>query len=183
MDNASILAVAGVAALVGLAGCGGTSADTGGTGGIPGDKGFVEYRPAGQQYAIEVPEGWTRTETADTATFTDKLNTITVTLGSSLAAPTTADGTAALAALAGATPGFAAGSVSTVPRRGGTALLVTYRADAPADPVTGKIVNDDVERYEFWHDRRLLIVTLAGPYGSDNLAPWRTVTDSVRWLD
>ncbi|MER7009046.1 hypothetical protein ABT297_39210 [Dactylosporangium sp. NPDC000555] len=180
MGSASLRAVAGIAALLGLAGCGGAGGDTGG---IPGNKGFVEYRPAGEEYAIKVPEGWTRTEIGDTATFTDRLNTITVTLASSAAAPTTADGTAELDALAGGTPGFAAGPVSTVQRRGGTALLVTYRADAPADPVTGRIVNDDVERYEFWYDRQLLIVTLAGPYGSDNVDPWRTVTDSVRWLD
>ncbi|MFG2041726.1 hypothetical protein [Dactylosporangium sp. NPDC048998] len=183
MGKASLLAAAGVAALIGLAGCGGAGGDTGGAGDIPDNRAFGEYRPVGEQYAVKVPEGWARTEIGDTATFTDKLNTITVTLGSSPAAPTTADGTAALDALAGKTPGFAAGSVSTVQRRSGTALLITYRADAPADPVTGKIVNDDVERYEFWHDRQLLTVTLAGPHGADNIDPWRTVTDSVRWLN
>lgn len=36
-------------------------------------------------------------------------------------------------------------------RTAGPVLLVIYRADAAPDPVTGKVVNDDVERYWYWH--------------------------------
>ncbi|MEV4509190.1 hypothetical protein AB0K00_09570 [Dactylosporangium sp. NPDC049525] len=172
-----------VAALV-LSGCGqgGGTPDAGGAGDIPDNQAFVEYRPANNRYAIKVPEGWARTESADAATFTDKLNTVTVVLGSRATAPDAAAGTADLDALRGTTAGFSPGKVSVVDRNAGKALLVTYRADAPADPVTGKVVNDDVERYQFWQSSSLLTVTLAGPHGADNVDPWRTVTDSVRWL-
>lgn len=183
MGKVSPLAAAGVAAVFGLAGCGGGSGDDPGRAAdVSGTLGYVEYRPAGNQYTVKVPAGWARTETGDTATFTDKLNTIMVTLGTSPDPPSTADGAAALDALAARTPGFVAGTVSTVERSAGTAVLITYRADAPADPMTGAVVNDDVERYEFWHHMSLLTVTLAGPHGVDMVDSWWTVTDSLRWL-
>ena len=53
--------------------------------------------------------------------------------------------------------------------------------DAPADPVTGKVVHDAVERYEFWRAGTEAILTLSGPVGADNVDPWRIVTDSFRW--
>src|SRR5689334_3497297 len=186
MRTLKVAVVVGVVAVAGLTGCGhrsgGEGGDAGGAGDIPDNQVFIEYRPQGNRYSIKVPEGWARTETADSATFTDKLNTITVVLGSRSAAPDVAAGTADLAAMASGTPGFSPGNVSLVRRSAGQALLVTYRADAPPDPVTGKVVNDDVERYQFWQNQALLTVTLAGPHGADNVDPWRTVTDSVRWL-
>jgi hypothetical protein len=60
-------------------------------------------------------------------------------------------------------------------------VLVTYGADAAADPVTGKVVHDDVERYAFWKDGKEVVLTLSGPAGSDNVDPWRVVTDSFGW--
>ncbi|GAA4244808.1 hypothetical protein [Dactylosporangium darangshiense] len=176
------LAALATAAAVTLAGCGGSGTPTaGGNGDIPDNQAFVEYRPAGGEYAIKVPEGWARAESGDTVTFTDKLNTITVTLATG-GAPDVPAGQAELAALGAKTAGFTAGTVSVLERPAGQALLVTYRADAPPDPVTGNVVNDDVERYEYWHaPSTLLTVTLAAPHGADTVDAWRTVTDSVRW--
>lgn len=184
MRTISMFAALTAAAVLALAGCGATSApDTGGAGDIPDNQAFVDYRPAGGQYSLKVPEGWARAESGDTVTFTDKLNTITVTLGTATNAPDAPAGQAELTALAGKTSGFTAGTATVVERPAGQVLLVTYRADAAPDPVTGKVVNDDVESYEYWHaPSGLLTVTLAGPHGADNVDPWRTVTDSVRWL-
>jgi hypothetical protein len=60
-------------------------------------------------------------------------------------------------------------------------VLATYRADSSPDPVTGKVVHDDVERYELWRSGTTAVVTLASPKGSDNVDPWRKVTDSFTW--
>jgi len=68
-----------------------------------------------------------------------------------------------------------------VTRNAGPAVLIVYRANSPADPVTGKTVRQDVERYEFWHAGKLAVVTLSSPQGSDNVDPWRKVTDSFAW--
>ena len=59
--------------------------------------------------------------------------------------------------------------------------MITYRADADPDPVTGKVVHDDVERYEFWKAGKTVILALSGPQGADNVDPWRIVTDSLAW--
>ncbi|GGM50181.1 lipoprotein [Dactylosporangium sucinum] len=178
-----MLATLATVAALALAGCGHSAApDAGGAGDIPDNQAFVAYHPAGAQYSIKVPEGWSRSESGGTATFTDKLNTITVTLGAAASAPDIAAGQAELAALRNTTSGFTPGQVSMEQRTAGPVLLIRYRADADPDPVTGKVVNDDVERYEYWHSPAdLLTVTLAGPHGADNVDPWRTVTDSVRW--
>jgi hypothetical protein len=78
---------------------------------------------------------------------------------------------------------FALREVTTVTRAGaGTAVLVRYRADGAPDPVTGKSVRDDVERYEFWRDGTEAVLALSGAQGADNVDPWKTVSDSFRWL-
>jgi hypothetical protein len=71
--------------------------------------------------------------------------------------------------------------VSQVARAAGPAVRVTYRAASVPDAVTGKRVLEDVERYEFWHGGKLAAVTLSSPHGSDNVDPWRKVTDSFSW--
>jgi hypothetical protein len=47
--------------------------------------------------------------------------------------------------------------------------------------VTGKSVTEAVERYAFWRGGREVVLTLSGPMGSDNVDPWRKITDSFRW--
>jgi hypothetical protein len=77
---------------------------------------------------------------------------------------------------------FSLQKVQVVQRKGGQAVLVTYRADSPVDPVTGKVVPDAFERYEFHHAGTVAVLTLSGPVKADNVDPWRTVSDSFRWL-
>jgi hypothetical protein len=150
-------------------------------GDIPDNQVYVPFSPATKLFRISVPEGWGRSEQGPVVTFADKLNSIRVESSNAGAAPTEATERADLARLGSTMAGFTAGKVSTVTRKGGRALLVTYRANAAADPVTGKTVSDDVERYRFFRAGHLVTVTLAGPHGADNVDPWRTVTDSFRW--
>jgi hypothetical protein len=72
--------------------------------------------------------------------------------------------------------------VSTVDRRSGKAVRITYLAAAKKDPVTGKTRTNAVERYLFFHNGREAVVTLSGPKGADNVDPWKIVTDSLRWV-
>jgi hypothetical protein len=113
--------------------------------------------------------------------FTDKLNTVQAQWSARAAAPTTDTARAEIASIKAATSHFSGGTVEQARRHAGTAVLTRYRADAPSDAVTGKVRNDDVERYEFWHAGQLVTLTLAGPHGADNVDPWRIVTDSFRW--
>jgi hypothetical protein len=155
--------------------------ETNDAGDIPDNQVFVPYSPDSQVFTVKVPEGWSRVAAAGAVVFDGKLNRIRIELTARSSAPTEATIRAEVAAIGATTTGFKPVSVQTTDRRAGKALLAKYRADAAADPVTGKVVNDDVERYEFWHSGQLLTLTLSGPHGADNVDPWRIVTDSVRW--
>ena len=68
-------------------------------------------------------------------------------------APTVPSGQAELTAIrASAATGFAPGEVTTVQRQAGSAVLITYQADSAPNSVTGKVVSQDVQRYEFWNN-------------------------------
>jgi hypothetical protein len=151
-------------------------------GDIPDDQVFVRYRPPGAPFSVKVPEGWARTSQGGVVSFTDKLNTIRLQAQPAPAAPTVASARQAeLPAIRAASRHLERVAVGRATRKAGTAVLITYRADAPPDPVTGKVVHDAVERYEFWRGGTSAILTLAGPVGADNVDPWRIVTDSLAW--
>jgi hypothetical protein len=158
--------------------------ETNPAGDIPDNQVFVDYSPPSGGFTVKVPEGWARGGKGSAVTFTDKLNSVTMQSAAAPSAPTAASAASGeLPAIRAAAHNFEPGTVTTVRRRAGPALLLTYRADSAADPVTGKVVRDAVERYEFWNPatRTEAVLTLAGPVGADNVDPWRTVTDSFRW--
>jgi hypothetical protein len=129
-----------------------------------------------------VPEGWARTQATGLVSFTDKLNTITLTTVKA-AAPTPASAQATeVPRLRGSLRNFVLTSVGPVTRPAGTGVLIKYDAASQPDPVTGKVYTDEIERYEFYRGGVVAIVTLSGPQGADNVDPWRTVTESLRWL-
>jgi hypothetical protein len=152
------------------------------TGDIPDNQVFVAYTPPAGGFSFKVPEGWARSESGGAVVFTDKLNSIRMETIDTATAPTVASVTQTdLPPIRAAAKNFEAGAVKMVTRRSGPAVLATYRADAPPNPVTGKVVHDDIERYEFWRAGKAVILTLAGPKGADNVDPWRIVTDSFGW--
>lgn len=151
-------------------------------GDIPDNQAFVAYTPPAGGFSVKVPEGWARTEEGGSVTFTDKLNSVRIMSLNSPTAPTVESATRdELPALRAGTASFEAGKVSAVTRSAGPGVLITYRADSLPDSVTGKVIRQDVERYEFWRAGRAVVLTLSGPQGADNVDPWRTVTDSLRW--
>ena len=161
---------------------GAAATETNPAGDIPDNQAFVDFRPTDGGYSVVIPEGWARTEGAAGTVFTDKYNTITVNAGADPSAPTVESVQASeVPQIQAASTGYQPGSVSTVQRTAGTAVLITYRADSPPSPVTGKVAALEVEQYEFWRAGTRVMLTLSAPVGSDNVDPWRTVTDSFRW--
>jgi len=71
--------------------------------------------------------------------------------------------------------------IDSVTRTAGVAIRIVYDATSDTDPVTGKTVTLEVERYLFWRTGTLVSLTLSSPKGSDNVDPWKTVTDSLVW--
>ena len=193
---AALAAVAAIVAIA-VAGCGASSSSGGGqaaksvnpngaevnpAGDIPDNQAFVPYAPPGGGYAVNVPEGWSRSASGGAVTFTDKLNAIRLESRSARSPLTVrAARSSELPKLASSVEGFKLGRVSTVARRAGAAVRITYLADAKSNPVTGKAGQDAVERYVFFHRGTEAILTLSGPKGADNVDPWKIVTDSVTW--
>ena len=149
-------------------------------GDIPDTQVFVPYTTA--DYTVTVPEGWAQSVVGPTTTYTDHYNTIRIETTSSAAAPTVAAvQTIVIPTLTRDVPNFELGKVTSVTRTAGTAVLVTYRAGSTPDPVTNKRVALDVERYEFWRNGTLVTLVLSGARGSDNVDPWKAVTNSFGW--
>ena len=189
------LAAGAVLLALGATACGSSSSPTSSTkaanpdakessppGDIPDNQAFVRFTPPGGGFTVKVPEGWAQRTAGGAVVFTDKLNAIRIE-SHGAAAPLTVQAARGgeLARLSRSVKGFKPGRVSTVTRKAGTAVRMTYLESAAANPVTGKAGTDAVERYVFFHKGRAIVLTLSGPRGADNVDPWRLVTDSVRW--
>jgi glucose/arabinose dehydrogenase len=151
-------------------------------GDIPDNQVFVPYTPPGNLVSIKVPEGWARSSKGGSVTFTDKLNSVTIAVRS-LSHPVTPSYAQSheVPQLQQTVSAFAMGNISTVFRNAGKAVLLTYEKDSAPSPVTGKVVRDAVEQYEFWKNGHEAVLTLSGPVGADNVDPWRIVSDSLTW--
>jgi hypothetical protein len=161
---------------------GGTTAEVNPKADIPDNQSYVLFSPASGGFTVKVPEGWARTDEGSAVTFTDKLNRIRLEAVVAPAPPTVDSARATgLASIKGVTAGYQGGEVTTVQRPAGGAVLIRYQAAAAPDPVTGKVVRDAVERYEFWRGGTEAIIVLSGPATADNVDPWRVITDSFRW--
>jgi hypothetical protein len=175
MRSRLLLLLLPVAAVI--AGCGSSSAgsapnpnapEVNPAGDIPDNQAYVRYTPPGASFSVKVPEGWGRTTGGRAITFTDKLNAIRMETGAAGGARRAPAGASNV-------------KVTTVHRAAGTATEVAYLAQSQPDAVTGKTRTNAVERYTFAHGGKLVVLTLSGPKGADNVDPWRIVTDSLRF--
>lgn len=195
MRKRNLVAASAAVLVLAAAGCGGSSSSGGAStapnpnaaevnpaGDIPDNQAFVAYSPPGAGYSVKVPEGWARTSSGGAVTFTDKLNAIRIE-----SAPASAPLTVARARstevprLRHSVRGFQLGKVTSVSRKAGGGVLITYLADAKPDPVTGKAGTAAVERYVFTRNGKAVTLTLSGPNGADNVDPWLIVTNSLRF--
>ncbi|WP_328690105.1 hypothetical protein OHA74_13170 [Streptomyces phaeochromogenes] len=178
----------------GAASTGGTSGGSGSSpaptesnppGDIPDNQAFVAYQPSGgafTAFTVKVPEGWARTSQGGTTVFTDKLNRVQISATAASTTPTTGSVTRQVVPqLRVQVPKFTSPKVSTVTRKAGTAVLLTYQGDSARDQVTGKVVRDAFERYAFYRQGHEVDLTLSGPVNADNVDPWRIVSDSLAW--
>jgi hypothetical protein len=149
-------------------------------GDIPDTVAYVSYAVPGAGYAVSTPEGWSRTRAGGAVVFTDKLNRVEIFAAPARGAVTVSSVKATVVPrLAASTKGFKLQSVGSVTRKSGTAIRTAYLAYSPPDAVTGKFGVLAVERYDFPHGGRDVVLTLSAPNGSDNVDPWKKITDSL----
>lgn len=166
-------------------------------GDIPDSTVFVPYRSAKGGYTIRVPEGWSRRTAASNVGFTDKLNTVDVAWFHAGSKPTTSSARSSdVPQLRRTQRAFRLGTIlscapsctipySTAPISvnlpGGPAVVITYTANSTPNAVTGKQYRLEVLRFEFYRSGEEAALTLSGPVGSDNVDPWRLVSQSFAW--
>jgi hypothetical protein len=199
----SVLAAAGLAAA--LAACGSSGSPSGSGGGaapptsssaagshaaaptaapgdIPDSTIYVPYQSASGHLVIKVPEGWSRSTTATSTTFTNSLNSIGVAWMPMTVAPTVGSVRATtVPALKTSTGAFQLQSVHPVSLTGGPAVEVIYLVNSAPDPVTGRRYRLVVERFELYSHGRGAVLSLSSAVGADNVDPWRIVSQSFRW--
>jgi hypothetical protein len=151
-------------------------------GDIPDNQAFVPFTSADGTFTLTVPEGWAQKADGTAIVFSSKANSVRIEQAQAAVAPDPGSVKATqIPGLQATVPGFKAGSVASVERKSGPVLQINYNATSAADPVTGKSLSLAVERYEFWKAGTTVTVTLAAPDGSDNVDPWRKITDSFQW--
>jgi hypothetical protein len=150
-------------------------------GDIPDNQVFVLYRsPLG--FAIKVPEGWARRETAGSVTFADKYNVVEIRVSPRPQAPTLdVLRTGEVRALQEAGRAVSVSALKPVGLPSGRAFVVSYRSNSERNPVTSKEIRLDNERYFFWKDGRLATLTLSAPSGADNADQWHLMATSFGW--
>jgi hypothetical protein len=150
-------------------------------GDIPDDQVFITYTsPKG--FALKVPEGWGRSDTESGVLFADKYGEIRVDVGPSTsplsAAAAKSHETAALAQFGRAVK---VTSVNDVRLPSGSAVVIAYTSNSEPNPVTGKRIRLENERYLFAHGPLQAALTLSAPAGADNADQWKLIAESFRW--
>jgi hypothetical protein len=151
-------------------------------GDIPDTTVYVTYQSPAGHLALKVPEGWSRKSTPTSSTFTSNLNSISVAWMPMTGAPTAGSLRATtVRALHAAALAFRLQAVRTVTLAGGPAVEIVYQVNSAPNPVTGRQYRLVIERFEFYHKGRGAVLSLSSAVGSDNVDPWRIVSESFRW--
>ena len=151
-------------------------------GDIPDNQVFVTFPSPDGTFSVDVPEGWARTEHDNVVTFTDKYNSVTVQSLASPSIPTIESVQSQNLTDVSSDPTFALVDVTTLTRKAGDAVRAVYEIGSAPNEVTGKQALLEVERYVFFHNGTVVLLTLSGAKGADNVDPWKTVSDSLTWI-
>jgi len=152
-------------------------------GDIPDTTVYVPYQSAAGHFQLRVPEGWSRSSNPSSAAFSSNLNSITAAWMPMAAAPSVSAARATtVPALRASTLAFRLQAVRAVPLAGGTAIEIVYQVNSQPNAVTGRQYRLVIERFELQRAGRAAVLSLSSAVGSDNVDPWRTVSESFRWM-
>jgi hypothetical protein len=151
-------------------------------GDIPDTTVYIPYHCAKGHFLLKVPEGWSRRTTSASSTFTSNLNSITAAWMPMAAAPTVSTArSTTVRALQSGTLAFRLHSVRAVSLPGGPAIEIVYQVNSQPNAVTGRQYRLVIERFELYRAGRGAVLSLSSAVGSDNVDPWRIVSESFRW--
>ena len=151
-------------------------------GDIPDTTVYVTYQSPAGHFQLKVPEGWSRKSASASSTFTSNLNSITTAWMPMASAPTVSSARATtVSALRASTRAFRLKAVRSVSLAGGPAVELIYQVNSAPNPVTGREYRLVIERFEFYRKGHGAVLSLSSAVGSDNVDPWRIVSQSFRW--
>lgn len=151
-------------------------------GDIPDATVYVRYHSAAGHLLLKVPEGWSRKAGNHQETFTSNLNSVSIGWMPRAAAPSVSSVRAStVGSLKASTRAFRLQSVRAVSLAGGPAVEVIYQVNSPPNQVTGRQYRLVIERFELFRKGRGAVLSLSSAVGSDNVDPWRIVSESFRW--
>lgn len=159
----------------------GTVASAAGTPGGDIPDSAVCLRYTGRAFSIEYIEGWLQTTATHGITFNDKDSRVTVDLRPSLHGDLTRYVQHVDLPRLKRSPGFRGGTLrhDSIDHR--HTLRLKYRARSAPDPVTGKTVTLQNDRYYVQGPHALAVVTLSTPLGVDNVDAFRRISHSFRF--
>jgi hypothetical protein len=150
---------------------------------IPDTQVFVTYTSSQGQYQLDVPEGWAQKTSGTDVNFVSNLNSLQVTLTNATTRPTASsvrnDQAVTLQHTGRAIRDV---QVQDVQLPNGPAVLITYTSNSDPNPVTNKQVRLENNRYLFFHNGKLAILTLSAPVGADNVDQWARIARSFKWV-
>ena len=143
-------------------------------GDIPDNQVFIAFHDAGGGYSIKYPEGWAQQGGGKTVTFRDKNNIVRVVIrpGGPLTAAQIQQELHSVHVQQPPKPLTLAGS---------QAFKAVYTTESAPNPVTGKRVTLQIDRYYLPHGGTEAIVDLAAPVGVDNVDAYRMIVESFKW--
>jgi len=146
------------------------------TGDIPDNQVYLVFHsPA--RWSIKYPEGWARSGDPSATVFRDKNNIARIVVQRG-AAPSLAQVRSRLRSLRGAR---VQSGPSSMTLGGQQAVKVVYTTQSAPNPVTGKRVTLNVDRYYLGAGGRVATVDLGTPVGVDNVDAYRLMIESFRW--
>jgi len=148
-------------------------------GDIPDTVAYVTWTSPDSATRFVHPEGWAQAAAPGGVTFSDKLNSVTVTSMPG-PPPTVADVATQVAptlAGPGRAPKVVKTEAATLPA--GPAVKITWQVNSVPDAVTGKVFRDEVITYLVGSAGRVVRMDLSGAIGSDNVDPYRKMSDSL----
>jgi hypothetical protein len=149
-------------------------------GDIPDTTAYVPYAVPGAGYTVSIPEGWSRTNVGGVVSFTSNLNTVRISAATAHGPVTVASvRRKLLPTLASSVKGYKLQSVGALKRTAGPVIRTAYLGYSQPNPVTNKFGVLAFERYDFLHNGRVVTLLLSSPNGSDNVDPWRKITNSL----
>jgi hypothetical protein len=152
-------------------------------GDIPDDQVFITYTSA-HGFSLKVPEGWARKDTGDSVSFSDKYGQIVIsTASASATAPFTTAGVkeGEAATLAKSGRAVKVSSVKDVKLPAGRAVVITFTSNSELNPVTGKQIKLENDRYLIANGGNQATMTFSAPAGADNADQWKLMAESFRW--